>query len=92
MYVAKDTNLGYAFYDVSVDTRAAAAPRRLIGELRRAIDDHELVLHYQPKIAVHSGRVVGVEALVRWQHPDRGPRHAGRVHPRRSETSLIQRR
>jgi diguanylate cyclase (GGDEF)-like protein len=44
----------------------------LTGELRRAIKDGELVLHYQPKIDLHSRKVTGVEALVRWRHPKRG--------------------
>lgn len=41
-------------------------------ELRNAIDRNEFVLHYQPQIDIETGRMVGVEALVRWQHPDRG--------------------
>lgn len=41
-------------------------------ELRSAIDRNEFVLHYQPQIDIETGRMVGVEALARWQHPDRG--------------------
>jgi diguanylate cyclase (GGDEF)-like protein/PAS domain S-box-containing protein len=89
MRVAKDAKLGYAFFDVSVDTRAAMR-LALVGELRRAIDDHELVLHYQPKIAVQSGRVVGLEALVRWQDPGRGLVMPDEFIPVASETSLIR--
>jgi diguanylate cyclase len=50
------------------------SPRRLalLGELRRAIDHQQLVLHYQPKVDAHTGQMLGVEALVRWQHPERG--------------------
>lgn len=44
----------------------------LAAELRRAIDRRELILHYQPKIDLHTGRVVGSEALIRWMHPKRG--------------------
>jgi diguanylate cyclase (GGDEF)-like protein/PAS domain S-box-containing protein len=89
MRVAKDSRLGYAFYDVSVDTRAATR-FSLLGELRRAIEDHELVLHWQPKVAVQSGRVVGVEALVRWQDPSRGLVMPEDFVPIASETSLVR--
>jgi diguanylate cyclase (GGDEF)-like protein/PAS domain S-box-containing protein len=89
MYVAKDTNLGYAFYDASVDTRAATH-LGLIADLRHAIEDEELVLHYQPKIAVRSGRVVGLEALVRWHHPARGLMMPSEFVPVAKETSLIK--
>lgn len=89
MYVAKDTSLGYAFYDASVDSRAATH-LGLIGDLRHAIVDQELLLHYQPKIAVRSGRVVGVEALTRWQHASRGLVMPSEFIPVAQETSLIK--
>ena len=44
----------------------------LLTELRRAIDRGELLLHYQPKADLRTGEILGVEALVRWQHPERG--------------------
>jgi diguanylate cyclase (GGDEF)-like protein/PAS domain S-box-containing protein len=89
MYVAKDTKLGHAFYDASVDTRASKR-LALMGELRRAIDEHELVLHWQPKLAVRGGRVLGVEALVRWQDPERGLVMPDEFIPAARETSIIK--
>ncbi len=52
--------------------RAPLASIQLLGQLRRAIDDDELTLVYQPKISLCTGGIVGVEALVRWPHPDLG--------------------
>ncbi len=71
MYSAKHANAGHALYDVSA---ASEVPPRLalVDELKHAIDAHQLVLHYQPTIALLGGRVTGVEALIRWRHPVRG--------------------
>ena len=52
--------------------RSAVAGIQLLGQLRRAIDDDELVLVYQPKISLTTGGIVGVEALIRWPHPEFG--------------------
>ncbi len=61
----------------------------LVGELRHSIDSEHLVLHYQPKIATVDGRVVGVEALLRWQHPVRGLLMPGGFLPAAESTQLI---
>jgi diguanylate cyclase (GGDEF)-like protein len=71
MYVAKENGSGHELYDIARDPNA---PERLelIRDLRKGIEDNQLVLHYQPKIDVGSGALTGFEALVRWQHPVRG--------------------
>jgi diguanylate cyclase (GGDEF)-like protein/PAS domain S-box-containing protein len=71
MYVAKENKKGYAIYSSEVDKHSS---RRLalLGELRDAIESDHLFLVYQPKIHLQTGRIVGVEALVRWQHPQHG--------------------
>ena len=57
----------------SADMHAMAAKRlRAESELRLAIEREEFVLHYQPQVELASGRVIGMEALIRWQHPQRG--------------------
>jgi len=71
MYRAKADRLGHAVFDPQVDMSGEDRLQR-IAELRRAIDEGELVLHYQPKIDLASGRVQGVEALVRWDRPEGG--------------------
>jgi diguanylate cyclase (GGDEF)-like protein/PAS domain S-box-containing protein len=89
MYVAKRGNSGWELYDHSQDIHQ---PHRLslISELRRAIDERELVLHYQPKLELHSGQVASVEALVRWHHPTRGLLGPNEFIDVAQETSLIK--
>ncbi|MDQ3934826.1 MAG: EAL domain-containing protein [Actinomycetota bacterium] len=73
MYMAKENRSGYEFYDVRRhEHRHDAGRLALIGELRRAMDETELVLYYQPKVNMRTGRAEGVEALARWHHPERG--------------------
>jgi predicted signal transduction protein with EAL and GGDEF domain len=71
MYRAKTIRNAYAMYHSSQD---GVEPERLtlVSSLRAALDHNQVVLHYQPKIAVETGRIVGVEALARWEHPERG--------------------
>ncbi len=61
----------------------------LIGELRAAIAEDQLLLHYQPKLDLRSGRTVGVEALVRWKHPARGMTFPDTFIPLAERTGLI---
>ena len=71
MYHAKGTGSVHAVYSPELDQNR---PERLalLGELRQAIENGDLMLHYQPKIDLQSGQVIGAEALVRWQHAARG--------------------
>jgi diguanylate cyclase (GGDEF)-like protein len=62
----------------------------LVGELRRAIAEGELVVHYQPRIDMSSGDVQAVEALVRWEHPERGLLGPGEFLPLAEHTGLIR--
>ncbi len=71
MYEAKRGRHGIVTYSPERDPYSADR-LSLLAELRRAIEHDELVLHYQPKVALPAGDVIGVEALVRWQHPTRG--------------------
>jgi diguanylate cyclase len=71
MYEAKRERLGTAIYS-HVDDADLSAPLRLVEELRIAIDNDQLVLHFQPKVDLRTGKLEGVEALVRWQHPVQG--------------------
>jgi diguanylate cyclase (GGDEF)-like protein len=71
MYVVKETNSGFFVYTSEADGHS---PRRLglMGQLRHAIEQDEMVLHYQPKLDLKTKRTTEMEALVRWQHPEFG--------------------
>jgi diguanylate cyclase (GGDEF)-like protein len=72
MYEAKARGKGrFVRFDVAM-SEALTLRTRTESELRHAIEHDELVLHYQPIMDMSSGDLAGVEALVRWQHPDRG--------------------
>lgn len=71
MYAAKRRGGGVAVYDPERD-RPNLDRLTLVGQLRHAVDNAELEVHYQPVVELSSARVVRVEALVRWNHPERG--------------------
>lgn len=89
MYTAK--GLGQGRYALFHPTMHEAAMRRLEleAELRAAIEERQFFLHYQPVVQLGTGQIVGVEALVRWQHPRRGVVAPGDFIPVCEETGLI---
>ena len=88
MYQAKSSGAGPSIYRPDLD-RHSPDRLALLGELRSAIDDDALLLHYQPKLDMRDGSLVGVEALVRWQHPSRGFLSPGEFIPLAEKTGLI---
>ena len=88
MYVAKSVRSRVARYD-DTQNHYDASKLTLVTELRHAIASDQLVLHYQPKIAVGTESVYGVEALVRWQHPTLGLLYPDRFIPLVEQTDLI---
>ncbi len=81
---------GNAYYRFDASTSGSASGRRtLLNELKRAIERNELILHYQPQVSLFSGAIVGLEALIRWQHPQRGLLQPGEFIPLIEQSALI---
>ncbi len=88
MYVAKRRGDGFAIYQSEFD-QYNIDKLALSEELRVAIEREELTLHYQPKLDLKTGDICGVEALVRWQHPQRGLVAPDNFIPLAERTGLI---
>jgi diguanylate cyclase (GGDEF)-like protein len=71
MYGAKHRDVGFLFYDPETDPHTQER-LQLSSDLRHALERNEFVLHYQPQIDISSGCIIGVEALIRWNHPEQG--------------------
>jgi diguanylate cyclase (GGDEF)-like protein len=78
----------YQFYRSDMNARALAR-LTMEAELRRALENGELTLHYQPQVELGTQRVIGAEALARWQHPKRGLLPASEFIPLAEATGLI---
>lgn len=89
MYAAKHANIRYRIYTRELDA-AATRNVELQKDLRYAIEHDQLLLHYQPKISHHSDCIMGVEALVRWNHPERGLVGPDEFIPLAEDSGLIQ--
>jgi diguanylate cyclase (GGDEF)-like protein/PAS domain S-box-containing protein len=85
---AQSIESNFLFYSEEMNQRAQEH-LRIESELRKALQDQELMLYYQPKVSLRSGRIVGAEALLRWRHPVRGLVSPGVFIPVAEETGLI---
>jgi EAL domain-containing protein (putative c-di-GMP-specific phosphodiesterase class I) len=90
MYQAKRAGLGHAVFDPDASARDAAADS-LAGELNGALERGEIVLHYQPTVALDSLEIRGVEAMLRWEHPLEGTLPADRFMPLAERAGVHQR-
>ena len=89
MYVSKTTHVSVVAYEDRLD-RNTPDRLALLGDLRTAIATDQLVLHYQPQADVSTGRIEGVEALVRWDHPRLGIVGPDEFIPIVEDTGLIR--
>ncbi|MBU1690266.1 MAG: EAL domain-containing protein [Gammaproteobacteria bacterium] len=81
---------GNGFHFYSADMNVASSQRLTMEtQLRRALERNEFVLYYQPQLSLHSGRIIGMEALLRWQHPERGLVSPAEFIPLLEETGMI---
>lgn len=78
----------YQFYTTRMNQRTETR-LRLESQLRRAVERGEFLLHYQPKVGLTDGRISGAEALLRWNHPDRGLVSPGEFIPLLEDTGMI---
>jgi diguanylate cyclase (GGDEF)-like protein/PAS domain S-box-containing protein len=89
MYQAKEFGRnGYHLFDAERDQQAHTR-RQLLERLKVALANDELLLHYQPKVNLRNGKVIGVEALLRWNHPERGLVMPGEFLPHIEHDELI---
>ncbi|MES2262242.1 MAG: EAL domain-containing protein [Pseudomonadota bacterium] len=88
MYRAKKTNTGFQFYEASME-QSISEHVRLESDLRRALEQQQLEVFYQPQATLDGGQIIAMEALVRWRHPTRGMVPPNEFIPLAEETGLI---
>jgi len=88
MQSARDRQTGFAIYDDEMES-TMKQQLTLAGELRSAIAEGQLELHYQPKVRIEDGRITGAEGLVRWRHPEKGLIRPDLFIPLAEETDII---
>ena len=90
MYRAKNAHARHMVYAPDTDRHVTTrAGMELLAQLRHAIEHGDLAVHYQPKLSLRSGEMVGVEALVRWHHPERGLLHPAQFLPLARHNALM---
>ncbi|MFA7239146.1 MAG: EAL domain-containing protein [Sulfuricellaceae bacterium] len=89
MYLAKSQGRNNLQFFRNSGNDAAVALFALENHLRRALERNELMVYYQPQVEIETGKITGMEALVRWQHPDQGEILPGQFIPLAEETGLI---
>jgi diguanylate cyclase (GGDEF)-like protein len=89
LYSAKESGRStFRFYHEKMN-RVAGEKLSMVTDLRHAVERNEFVLHYQPQVDCNTGAVVGVEALIRWMHPERGLIYPGEFISLLEETGLV---
>jgi diguanylate cyclase (GGDEF)-like protein len=88
MYVSKETHHPELY--ATEHDHYSADRLALVGELRRAIDEQELVVYYQPRVELSTGAARSAEALIRWNHPDRGLLAPGEFIPLAQHTGIVR--
>lgn len=89
MYANKRINKPYSFYSSEHDPNTQER-LQLASELRNAIRKDQLELYYQPKISIRSRKITGIEALIRWNHPEKNTLEPGQFLPLAERSGLIQ--
>jgi diguanylate cyclase (GGDEF)-like protein len=88
MFQAKEQRNTYRFYETGMEALVAKR-MEMENEMRKALERDEFTLHYQPQVGSQSGEIEGMEALVRWQHPEKGMISPADFIPLAEETGLI---